>query len=105
MRAAFIVRNPKPVPIYGYRCSECGHQFEILQKVSDEPLKVCPKCQGKLTKLFYPAGVIFKGSGFYSTDYRGSGKSESSNGSGSASESSSESKSESKPESKSESSD
>jgi predicted nucleic acid-binding Zn ribbon protein len=80
-----------------------------MQSVSAEPLKVCPKCQGKLTKLFYPAGVIFKGSGFYSTDYKGSGKSESSNGSGSASESSSSSdtagKSEPKPESKSESAD
>ena len=97
------------MPIYGYRCSNCGHQFETLQSVSAEPLKVCPKCDGKLTKLLYPAGVIFKGSGFYSTDYKGSGKSVSSNGSGSASESSSEtkseSKSESKPESKSESSD
>ena len=94
------------MPTYGYRCSNCGHQFETQQRVSAEPLKVCPKCQGKLTKLVYPAGVIFKGSGFYSTDYKGSGKSASSNGSGSASESSSsESKSEPKPESKSESSD
>lgn len=93
------------MPIYGYRCSNCGHQLEVMQKVSDQPLAVCPKCQGKLTKLFYPAGVIFKGSGFYSTDYKGSGKSASSNGSGSASESSgsdSSSKAESKPESKSE---
>jgi predicted nucleic acid-binding Zn ribbon protein len=42
--------------------------------MSDEPLKVCPKCQGKLTKILYPTGVIFKGSGFYTTDYKGSGK-------------------------------
>jgi putative FmdB family regulatory protein len=91
------------VPIYGYRCSACGHQFEILQRVSDEPLKVCPKCQGKLTKILYPAGVIFKGSGFYTTDYKGSGKSASSNGSGAGSEAKTESKSESKPESKTES--
>jgi putative FmdB family regulatory protein len=93
------------VPTYGYRCSNCGHHFEIRQKVSDEPLQVCPKCQGKLTKQVYPAGVIFKGSGFYSTDYKASGKSSSSNGSGSANDSSSDSKPESKPESKSESSD
>jgi putative FmdB family regulatory protein len=93
------------VPTYGYRCSTCGHQFETVQSVVAEPLKVCPKCQGKLAKLVYPAGVIFKGSGFYSTDYKDSGKSASSNGSGSASESSSDSKSEPKPESKSESSD
>jgi putative FmdB family regulatory protein len=93
------------VPIYGYRCANCGHELEVLQKVSDEPLKVCPKCQGKLTKMLYPAGVIFKGSGFYSTDYKGSGKPSSSNGSGSSSEKTesktekSETKSESKPES------
>ena len=95
------------MPIYGYRCSSCGHEFEIQQRMSDEPLTVCPKCQGKLTKMLYPAGVIFKGSGFYSTDYKGSGKQESSNGSGSEgkSESKTESKPAAKPESKSESSD
>jgi putative FmdB family regulatory protein len=94
------------VPIYGYRCSDCGHELEVLQKVSGEPLKVCPNCQGKLVKKMYPAGVIFKGSGFYSTDYKGSGsKSASSNGSSSSSDGKSEPKSEAKPESKSESSD
>jgi putative FmdB family regulatory protein len=93
------------LPIYGYRCSACGHQFEILQRVSDEPLKVCPQCQGKLTKILYPAGVIFKGSGFYTTDYKGSGKSGSANGSGASAEAKSEPKSETKSESKSESSD
>ena len=97
------------MPIYGYRCDSCGHEFEVLRKVSDEPLKVCPKCQGKLTKKLYPAGVIFKGSGFYSTDYKGSGKSESANGSSPAAETKTnaktESKSETKSESKSESSD
>ena len=72
------------MPIYGYRCASCGHQFETMQKVSDEPLKVCPQCQGKLTKILYPTGVIFKGSGFYTTDYKGSGKSGSANGSGSS---------------------
>lgn len=91
------------MPIYGYRCSSCGHQFEILQRVSDEPHKVCPKCQGKLTKIVYPAGMIFKGSGFYTTDYKGSGKSASANGSGSSGEAKTESKAETKPESKSES--
>ena len=93
------------MPTYGYRCSNCGHQFEIQQRMSDEPLKVCPKCQGKLTKMLYPTGVIFKGSGFYTTDYKGSGKdSASSNGSGSDSDSKSkpETKGDSKPESKGE---
>ena len=88
------------MPIYGYRCSNCGHEFEIQQRMSDEPLKVCPKCQGKLTKMLYPTGVIFKGSGFYSTDYKDSGKSAASNGSDSGSEGKSDTKPESKPESK-----
>ena len=88
------------MPIYGYRCSNCGHEFEIQQRMSDEPLKVCPQCQGKLTKMLYPTGVIFKGSGFYSTDYKASGKPASSNGSESGSEGKSDTKPESKPESK-----
>jgi putative FmdB family regulatory protein len=104
------------VPIYGYRCSNCGHQFEIQQRMSDDPLQVCPKCQGKLTKILYPTGVIFKGSGFYTTDYKASGK-PSDNGSSRDAESKSDAKPdtkadaksdakpESKPESKAESSD
>ena len=66
--------------------------------MSDEPLKVCPECQGKLTKILYPAGVIFKGSGFYTTDYKGA-----SNGSGSGSETKTETKTDSKPASESKS--
>jgi putative FmdB family regulatory protein len=61
------------MPTYGYRCSNCGHEFEIRQKITDQPLKVCPECQGKLAKILYPVGISFKGSGFYSTDYKGSG--------------------------------
>ena len=75
------------MPIYGYKCESCGHEFEVLQKMSDAPLTACPKCSGKLRKLMYPAGVIFKGSGYYTTDYKGSSKagdSGSSNGSDSA---------------------
>ena len=101
------------MPIYGYRCSSCGHEFEIQQRMSDEPLKVCPNCQGKLTKKVYSTGVIFKGSGFYTTDYKASGKDgESSNGSSNpapetkpASDSKPETKGESKTESKPDSSD
>jgi len=63
------------MPTYGYRCSNCGHEFEIQQKITDQPLKACPKCQGKLAKILYPVGISFKGSGFYTTDYKGSGKS------------------------------
>lgn len=93
------------MPIYGYRCTECGHELEVLQSMSAEPLRVCPECGGALRKLLYPVGVQFKGSGFYTTDYRnggsGSSKSESrskdsgdsssSSGSSSSSESSSSS--------------
>jgi putative FmdB family regulatory protein len=97
------------MPTYGYRCGSCGHQFEIVQRISEEPLAVCPKCQGKLSKMLYPVGISFKGSGFYTTDYKdaGKGSASSSNGSKSSSEGSSDSKpetkSESKPEAKSES--
>src|ERR1700737_2421423 len=94
------------MPTYGYRCSNCGHQFEIVQRISEEPLKTCPKCQGKLSKVLYPVGISFKGSGFYTTDYKGSGKDSgksSSNGVAPSKEGSSESKPETKSESSSES--
>ena len=58
------------MPIYGYRCEECGNELEVFQSMSDAPLKVCAKCEGPLRKLLYPVGVQFKGSGFYSTDYK-----------------------------------
>jgi len=92
------------MPTYGYRCSNCGHQFEIIQRISEEPLTTCPKCQGKLAKILYPVGISFKGSGFYTTDYKGSGKSSesSSNGAAPSKEGTSESKAETKSESKSE---
>ena len=96
------------MPIYGYRCRSCGHELEVLQRMSDPPLKTCPKCSGELAKKVYAAGVIYKGSGYYSTDYKGGGKTDSkaaSNGAKSDSDSSSDAKpaTESKPESKSES--
>ncbi len=91
------------MPTYGYRCTSCGHQFEVFQRMSDEPVQTCPNCGGKVTKMLFPAGVVFKGSGYYSTDYKGSGSS--SNGSGSSGEAKPDSKPEAKPESKSDSSD
>jgi putative FmdB family regulatory protein len=93
------------MPTYGYRCGSCGHEFEIQQRITAQPLVVCPKCGGKLSKMLYPAGIIFKGSGYYTTDYKGSGDGSagSSNGVAHASEGSSESKPETKSESKSES--
>lgn len=59
------------MPIYTYRCENCGIQFEKQQKFSDEPLKWCPECHQKsLRKVYTPVGIVFKGSGFYATDHR-----------------------------------
>jgi len=59
------------MPTYEYECLKCGHRFEIFQKMTDTPRKRCPKCRGKLRRLVGSgAGMIFKGSGFYVTDYR-----------------------------------
>lgn len=57
-----------PVPIYEYACTACGERFEAKQSFDDLPLEECPKCGGKLRKLYSPVGVVFRGSGFYSTD-------------------------------------
>jgi len=72
------------MPIYGYHCDTCGNEFEILQSMKDDPLKICPKCTGALRKMLYPVGISFKGSGFYTTDYKGTAKTsvESQSGSG-----------------------
>jgi putative FmdB family regulatory protein len=59
------------MPTYEYACTECGERLEVVQRFSDDPLTVCPACEGKLRKLFSPVGVVFKGSGFYKTDSRG----------------------------------
>ena len=90
------------MPIYGYRCEQCGHELEVLQKMSDPPLKTCPECKGQLKKLMYAAGVVFKGSGYYTTDYKGAAK-QPSNGSSKSTESSGDSKTESTPAPKAES--
>jgi putative FmdB family regulatory protein len=58
------------MPVYAYQCNECGVRFERRQSFSDAPINVCPECEGKVHRLIQPAGVIFKGSGFYSTDHR-----------------------------------
>ncbi len=59
------------MPTYQYSCTECGHFFEIFQSFSDDSLSVCPECDGRLRKVFNAVGVVFKGSGFYRTDSRG----------------------------------
>lgn len=76
------------MPTYQYACTECGHEFEAVQKFSDDALTECPSCTGKLRKVFSAVGVVFKGSGFYRTDSRAGAKSESS-GSSKSSDSSS----------------
>ena len=60
------------MPTYQYSCTECGHFFEAVQSFSDDALTTCPECTGKLRKVFNAVGVVFKGSGFYRTDSRGS---------------------------------
>ena len=59
------------MPIYTYRCENCGVQFERTQKFIDPPLTRCPECNKKtLRKVYTPVGIVFKGSGFYATDHR-----------------------------------
>ncbi|MEU3458602.1 FmdB family zinc ribbon protein [Streptomyces sp. NPDC006733] len=60
------------MPTYQYQCTECGEGLEAVQKFSDDALTVCPNCNGRLRKIFSAVGVVFKGSGFYRTDSRGS---------------------------------
>jgi putative FmdB family regulatory protein len=61
------------MPVYVYHCANCNYEFEQQQSFSDKPLKICPECgQITLHKVFTPVSVIYKGSGFYSTDHRSS---------------------------------
>ncbi|MBI1999910.1 MAG: zinc ribbon domain-containing protein [candidate division NC10 bacterium] len=60
------------MPIYEYECERCHHRFEIMQKFSDRPLKKCEKCGGPVQKLLSAPGLVFKGSGWYVTDYANS---------------------------------
>jgi putative FmdB family regulatory protein len=65
------------MPLYEYRCEACGHQFEIIQKFSDEPIAVCPKCgSGPVAKLLSSPAFQFKGTGWYITDYARKGATE-----------------------------
>lgn len=60
------------MPIYEYQCKACGHELEIIQKISDEPLKFCPECgKEELSKLVSAAGFRLKGGGWYETDFKG----------------------------------
>lgn len=62
------------MPTYAYRCSDCGHAFDIYQSFSDSALTECPECGGTLRKVFGSLGVTFNGSGFYRTDSRAGAK-------------------------------
>jgi putative FmdB family regulatory protein len=100
------------MPIYEYRC-ENGHTFEVMQRMTDDPIASCQTCDAPVRRVFHPVAVHFKGSGFYNTDYgkakRGAANAESSSSDGKSADSKnsdgkssdSDSKSESKSESKS----
>ena len=62
------------MPTYEYRCRDCGHSFDIVQKMSDDQLTHCPECGGALRKVFTAPAISFKGSGFYATDHGSKGK-------------------------------
>ena len=80
------------MPTYGYKCKKCANEFDVLQKMTDRPVAACPECGGPVKRVFHPVGIIFKGSGFYTTD----------NKKKSAQPAPSETKPETKPETKSE---
>lgn len=95
------------MPIYDYLCASCGNRFEVRQGFSDDPGAPCLKCQGAAQRVMHPVGIVFKGSGWHSTDYRSRSSSNGSTGESSDSSGSSETKgettkSESKTESKTE---
>jgi putative FmdB family regulatory protein len=85
------------MPLYEYQCDACAHRFEVIQKFSDSPIDVCPKCGGAVKKLLSSPAIQFKGTGWYITDYARSGKKDS------AATSSGDTKTDSKTESKTES--
>jgi putative FmdB family regulatory protein len=67
------------MPTYEYECTSCGRHIEVFQRFTEDPLTTCEACGGRLRKVFHPAGIVFKGSGFYATDSR---KSSGASGSG-----------------------
>src|SRR3954462_5961020 len=99
------ILTPPPMPTYDYECDACGHTFELFQSITEPVKKKCPKCgKSKLRRLFGTgAAIVFKGSGFYQTDYRSDSYKKAAEKDKPASESKSDSKSESKTESKGES--
>ncbi len=85
------------MPTYEYECSKCGYKFEQFQQITEDPLEICPKCKSRLERLIGPGGgFIFKGAGFYATDYRKPSPKEKKEPSAEASEAKSETKAEGK---------
>ncbi len=78
------------MPIYEYRCEQ-GHTFEVLQRISEDPVEVCQTCEAPVERVYHPVAVHFKGSGFYNTDY-GTRKRQRENGEGGSSEKASDKK-------------
>ena len=68
------------MPTYEYLCRGCSHRFETWQKMTDDPLTICPECGEVIRRVLFPAGIVFKGSGFYKTDHSGSAPVASENG-------------------------
>jgi putative FmdB family regulatory protein len=79
------------VPFYEYRCDK-GHTFEVMQKMTDDPVSECEKCGRPVQRVFHPVAVHFKGSGFYNTDYGKKGKKPAAESGSSESSASSDSK-------------
>jgi putative FmdB family regulatory protein len=87
------------MPIYEYRCEQ-GHTFEVMQRITDDPISVCSTCDAPVERVFHPVAVHFKGSGFYTTDYGSRKRAKESADADSSKDSKPDSKSDSKPESK-----
>ncbi|MFD3332390.1 FmdB family zinc ribbon protein [Streptomyces sp. NPDC058700] len=85
------------MPTYQYQCTECGEGLEAVQKFTDDALTECPQCKGRLKKVFSAVGIVFKGSGFYRNDSRGSSSSSSPAAAKSTTPSSTSSTSDAKP--------
>jgi len=62
------------MPTYVYECTACSEQTELVKKVTDAPLETCPQCGGRVRKVLFPVGIVFKGSGFHVNDYAKPGR-------------------------------
>ena len=85
-----VEEDSNRMPTYEYQCKTCGQHFDRVQRFSDAPITECPNCAGEVRRVIHPAGVIFKGSGWYITDNRKGGNSESTTASSASSTTSSD---------------